>query len=64
MSNCFDYGMLYALQARWQAAGGFFFASLCLYIPGIVRAAYAHQSRQNSIVQYAQLTRACIVQSA
>ena len=33
------------------------------YIPGIVRAVYVHQSRQNSIVQYAQLTRACIVQS-
>ena len=36
---------------------------LCSYIPGIVRAAYVHQSRQKGIVQYAQLTRACIVQS-
>ena len=56
--------MRYALQARWQAAGGFFFVSLYSYIPGIVRAAYVHHSRQNGIVQYAQLKRACIVQSA
>ena len=56
--------MRYTLQSRWQAAGGLFFTSLCSYIPGIVRAAYVHQSRQDSIVQYAQLKRACIVQSA
>ena len=40
--------------------------SLFPYIPtflAIVRAAYVHQSRHDSIVQYAQLTRACIVQS-
>ena len=55
--------MRYALQTRWQAAGGSFFVSLCSYIPGIVRAAYVHQRRQDSIVQYAQLTRACVVQS-
>ena len=56
--------MQYVLQARWQAAGGFFFASLCSYIPVIVRPAYVRQNRQNDIVQYAQLTRACIVQPA
>ena len=55
--------MRYALQARWQAAGGFFFTSLCSYIPGIIRAVYVRQSRQDSIVQYAQLTGACIMQS-
>ena len=64
MSNCFNYDMRYALQARWRSADGFFFASLCSYIPVIVRAAYVRQSRQDSIVQYAQLTRACIMQSA
>ena len=56
--------MRYTLQARWQAAGGFFFASLCSYIPGIVRAVYVRQSRQDSIVQYAQLKLVCIMQSA
>ena len=56
--------MRYALQARWQAASGFFFASLCSYIPGIVRAVYVRQNRQKGIVQYAQPTRACIMQSA
>ena len=38
--------------------------SICSYIPGIVRAAYVRQSRQDSIVQYAQLARAGIVQPA
>ena len=56
--------MRYALQARWQAAGGFFFASLYSYMPGIVRAVTGLVCRQDSIVQYAQLTLACIVQSA
>ena len=56
--------MRYTLQARWQAAGGLFFVSLCSHIPGIVRAVYVRQSRQDSIVQYAQLKRTCIVQSA
>ena len=55
--------MQYILQARWQAADGLFFVSLCSYIPGIVRAAYVHQSRQDSIVQYAQPESVCIVQS-
>ena len=41
-----------------------FFASLCSYIPGIIRAVYVHQSRYRGIIQYAQPTRACIVQSA
>ena len=54
--------MRYTLQARWQAAGGFFFASLCSYIPGIVHAAYAHQSRQKGIVQYAQNGRLIFMQ--
>ena len=48
------------IGSRWRA----FFASLCSYIPGIFRAAYVHQSRQDSIVQYAQLILAYIVQSA
>ena len=56
--------MQYDLQAHWQAAGGLFFDSLCSYIPGIIRAVYIHQSRQDNIVQYAQLARACIMQSA
>ena len=38
--------------------------SLCSYSSSIVRSAYVRQSRQDSIVQYAQLTLACIVQSA
>ena len=54
--------MQYVLQARWQAAGGLFFTSLYSYIPGIVRAAYVHQSRQNGIVQYAQNERIIFVQ--
>ncbi len=62
--SCFNYGMQYALQTRWQAAGGFIFVSICSYTYSIIRSAYVHQSRQNGIVQYAQLTRACIVQSA
>ena len=32
--------------------------------PGIARAVYVRQSRHKSIVQYAQLIRACIVQPA
>ena len=64
ISSCFNYGMQYALQARWQAAGGLSFVPLCSYIPGIVRSVYVRQSRQDSIVQYSQPTRACIVQSA
>ena len=56
--------MVYALQTRWQAAGGSFFASLCSYSSGIVRAVYVHQSLQDSIVQYAQPESVCIVQSA
>ena len=30
ISSCFDYGMRYALQARWRSAGGF---SLLPYVP-------------------------------
>ena len=56
--------MQYTFQTRWQAAGGLFFTSLCSYMPGIVRAAYVRQRRQDSIVQYAQPTWACIIQSA
>ena len=56
--------MQYTLQARWQAAGGLFFMSICSYIPDIVRAVYVRQSRQKDAVQYAQPARACIVQSA
>ena len=36
--------------------------SLCSYIPGIFRAVYARQSRQEGIVQYAQNERLIFVQ--
>ena len=51
-------------SSPWTKFYGLFFASLCSYSSSIVRAASIRQSRQNGIVQYAQLTRACIVKSA
>ena len=50
-------------SSPWIKFYGLFFILLCSYSPSIVRAAYVHQSRQDSIVQYAQLTGACIMQS-
>ena len=53
-------------EYRYKPAGGLLAGFLCVSMflyPVIVRAAYVRQSRQNSIVQYAQPESVCIVQS-